>query len=105
MFFCDDETIKRYNRTFLKSRRATDVIAFYDDKRSPGYQKKYLGDIVVSVERAKDQAEAIGHSLKKELTVLIIHGILHLFGYRDTRPALKKKMFKKQEEILKSSIN
>ncbi|MFH1379755.1 MAG: rRNA maturation RNase YbeY [bacterium] len=99
--FCGNAEIKKYNRKYLQTNRCTDVIAFYDDSKLPGYQKKYLGDIIVSAEQAKIQAKQLKHSNKKELITLIIHGILHLLGYKDTSKSLKKKMFNRQEKILK----
>lgn len=99
ILFCDNRGIRTYNRKFLGRDRATDVIAFVDDKRLPAYQKNYLGDMVISVDRARSQAKVLRHSIRKELSVLIIHGILHLSGYDDTTPIKKGKMFRKQEEI------
>lgn len=99
ILFCDNRSIRTYNRKFLGRDRATDVIAFSDDKRLPAYQKNYLGDMVISVDRARSQAKVLRHSIRKELSVLIIHGILHLLGYDDTTPIKKGKMFRKQEEI------
>lgn len=99
LFFCSDRMIRRYNRRFLKRDRPTDVIAFVDDKRLPGYQPRYLGDVVISVDRANIQARERRHTLKEELCILIIHGILHLKGYRDDRLRLRKKMFSMQETI------
>jgi len=103
-FFCDNKTIQNYNRIYLKKYSRTDVMAFADSSKFPGYDKKYLGDIVISVEQAREQAKAMGHSVKKELVVLVVHGILHLLGYDDTKPLLRKKMFKKQETIVNKII-
>ena len=102
ILFCGDTAIRTYNRIFLKRNRATDVIAFYDNKNLPGFQKDYLGDIAISVDRAKSQAKQMGHPVKKELSILVIHGILHLLGYEDTTSTGKKRMFNKQDEIYKA---
>jgi probable rRNA maturation factor len=104
VLLCDNKTIRGFNRRFLKRNRPTDVIAFYTTRNFPADQKNYIGDLIVSVEQARRQAQEQGHSLLQELRILIIHGMLHLKGYQDTTPALKKKMFKRQEDILNKVI-
>lgn len=70
-----DKRIAEMNRKYRNKRGSTDVLSFsYDDS-------EYLGDIIISVETAKRQAEEMGHSLERELKVLLIHGFLHLLGY------------------------
>ncbi len=93
--FMDSKEMRALNKKFLGHDYDTDVISFpYDEKPA-------FGDIFVSVPQAKRQATQIGHSLLAEILTLIIHGVLHLRGYRDDKPALKKKMFKEQDRLLK----
>lgn len=93
-----DRVIRRYNRRFLHRDRPTDVIAFQGER--PGRVKTpFLGDIVVSLERAKKQAVLYKSTFKRETYLYLIHGILHLMGYDDhTKPA------RRRMEILQSSF-
>lgn len=59
-----------------------------------------LGDIIISLERAREQAEEYGHSLKREIAFLTAHSMLHLLGYDHMEPEEEKEMFAKQKEIL-----
>jgi probable rRNA maturation factor len=59
-----------------------------------------LGDIIISVEKAKEQAEEYNHSFERELGFLAVHGLLHLLGYDHMTEQDEKEMFQKQEEIL-----
>jgi probable rRNA maturation factor len=75
----DADHIKRLNARFAGNDYATDVLAFpmmEDDEAT-----SMLGDVVISPEVAKQNAERLGHSLDEELEVLIVHGTLHLLGY------------------------
>ena len=62
--------------------------------------KRILGDIYISVDKAKQQSKEYGHSLKRELSFLSVHGLLHLLGYDHMTKEEEKIMFKKQELIL-----
>lgn len=97
----DNKYIKNLNRKYRKVNRATDVIAF-SMKEGPRWPV-FLpcgGDIFVSIEKAKKQAKEFKHSLKKEMTILIIHGVLHLFGYDHIKKKDAVIMEKKGKEIL-----
>ena len=97
-----DEKIRELNRDFRKTNRPTDVLAFCQDKTARGNNLPVLlGDVAISVDQARYQAESLGHSFKEELAILLSHGILHLLGYEDYKAKSKKKMFKKQDELLK----
>src|SRR3972149_7028579 len=92
--FIDNKTIKKLNRQFLRHDYITDVIAFpFDDGG-------LLGDVVVSVERASDEARRRGITTREEILRYVVHGVLHLVGYRDKRPADRKRMWARQEGIV-----
>jgi probable rRNA maturation factor len=90
----DDATIARLNRRYLGHRGATDVLTF------PADGPPVLGEIVISVERARAQAVALGHPLWRELALLVIHGVLHLRGDDDRTPAAAARMHRRAEAIL-----
>lgn len=92
--FAVDSEIKALNKKYRGKDRPTDVLSF------PLGEKGILGDIVISVERARAQAEAFGTSFKSEVELYIIHGALHLLGYDDETPAAAKAMRKKEKELL-----
>jgi probable rRNA maturation factor len=73
----DERGIRRLNARFLGQRRATDVLSFPGGDGARGF----LGDIAISVEAAKKNAQREGHSLVEEIKLLILHGLLHLLGY------------------------
>lgn len=75
----DDRELERLNRTFLGNDYATDVLSF------PSGDSGSLGDIAISVQRAQEQAAALGHETADELKVLMLHGLLHLLGYDHER--------------------
>ena len=93
-----DAEIKNLNKKYRKKDRVTDVLAF--DYGLPGGQ----GEIFICLSQAKRQAKKLGHSLKKELATLLIHGILHLAGYRDNTKNNKERMNKMQEIIWRKVI-
>ncbi len=103
----DNEQIHQLNKQFRNIDRATDVLSFplidfQKEQLPPDNVKVYLGDIVISIERAAEQAIEYGHSLQREIGFLTAHSMLHLLGYDHMLPEEEKIMFKKQEEILKS---
>lgn len=84
--------------------RATDVLSFpmFDDDYSDD-ECCILGDIVLSLERADEQAVQYGHSFEREVAFLVVHSMLHLLGYdHELSPDAEKEMFWRQEEILKT---
>lgn len=99
LVFLSDRQIRRVNKRYLRHDRPTDVLAFgYGKKRS---LRNSSGDILISLDTARRQAKKEGHSLLKELKVLMIHGLLHLIGYNDHRPRDRKRMWRKTETLLK----
>jgi probable rRNA maturation factor len=106
--FVNNEKIKEINRDYRNKNQATDVISFAMEEMGEGemeiiYEEdapRMLGDIIISVPKAIEQAEEYGHSLKRELGFLALHGLLHLLGYDHESEAEEKEMFDKQKEIL-----
>lgn len=98
----DDTYIHRLNLEYREIDRPTDVITFaLEDYEDVIYEDmRVLGDIYISIDRAREQADLYGHSLKRELSFLAIHGFLHLLGYDHMNPEDEKVMFEKQELIL-----
>lgn len=101
----DNEEIREINNKFRNIDRATDVLSFplidYEIEKLPDDGSKiYLGDIIISIERAEEQALEYGHSLDREIGFLTAHSMLHLLGYDHMVPEEEKVMFAKQEEIL-----
>jgi len=95
--FCDNKFIKKLNRHYFKKNTSTDVISFYlRDEFSP----YFLGEVIVSVEKALDNSKIYGTSWQREITLYIIHGILHLVGFKDYKKSDKNRMERKQKEIL-----
>jgi probable rRNA maturation factor len=104
--FVDDATIHELNRTYRAVDRPTDVLSFAmleGDESFPIVDEiVMLGDIVVSVDTAKVQADEYGHSLERELAFLLVHGFLHLNGYDHQDDESEREMFGLQEDILQS---
>ena len=95
-----DEELHRLNRQFLEIDAPTDVLSFPADFIDPDSHHPYLGDILVSVERACQQADLQGHSASQELLLLIVHGILHLLGHDHAEDAERERMWALQDQIL-----
>ncbi len=93
----DNTEIKELNQRYRQLASATDVLAFpIADELVP----HLLGDVVISVAQAQIQAVEEGHSLKKELTILLAHGILHLLGYTDYNEDETAIMFQRQQQLV-----
>ena len=97
--FVSKAEIKKLNRQYFRKNRITDVIAL-EYKKNDSFYKDYLGDIIIAPEIAKLNAAIYGVKFSDELSLYVIHGILHLLGYDDTTAALKKRIEKKQQEII-----
>lgn len=77
----DDESMRDFNRRFRRVDATTDVLAFPAEAGDDEESGHYLGDLVISVERAAEQARELGHALEAEVEVLALHGVLHLLGH------------------------
>jgi probable rRNA maturation factor len=107
--FVDNETIQEINREYRSIDKPTDVISFALEEMGEDEVEivgddlpRVLGDIIISIPKAKEQAEEYGHSFMRELGFLAVHGFLHLLGYDHETPEDEKKMFTRQKEILEA---
>ncbi|MGG3161784.1 rRNA maturation RNase YbeY [Geobacillus stearothermophilus] len=105
--FVDNERIRLMNRDYRGKDAPTDVLSFALEEEGEGEvdiigadMPLVLGDIVISIPKAKEQAEEYGHSFMRELGFLAVHGFLHLLGYDHETEEEERVMFAKQEEIL-----
>lgn len=105
--FVDNDRIREINKEYRHKDSATDVISFAleemgeDEVEIVGAEMpRMLGDIIISIERTKEQAEEYGHSFDRELGFLALHGFLHLLGFDHMNEEDEKLMFTKQKEIL-----
>ena len=97
----DNEYIHKLNRDYRNIDRETDVITFaLEDDKTFNPDIRILGDVYISIDKAKSQSEEYGHSLKRELCFLAVHGMLHLLGYDHMEKEDERVMFNLQEEIL-----
>jgi len=105
--FVDNEKIQEINREYRGKDKPTDVISFALEEMGEGEieiigidMPPVLGDIIISVPKAREQAEEYGHSFMRELGFLAVHGFLHLLGYDHETEEEEKEMFSKQSRIL-----
>lgn len=105
--FVDIEEIQSLNKEYRGIDRPTDVISFAlnDEVENEleiigGDDINYIGDIIICIDIAKEQAEEYNHSFERELGFLTVHGFLHLLGYDHLTEEEEKEMFSKQEDIL-----
>jgi probable rRNA maturation factor len=96
----NDERLHELNREYLDIDAPTDVLSFPSDEIDPESSALYLGDVIISYQRATAQAKASGHGLKDELQLLTVHGVLHLLGYDHVEPDQKEAMWAVQADIL-----
>lgn len=102
IIFVDDDEIHRLNRDYRQVDRITDVISFaFEDSDDLVYNDiRVLGDIYICIPQMKRQAINYGHSEKRELSFLAVHGLLHLLGYDHITSEDEKVMFGLQELML-----
>ncbi|MBO0996536.1 rRNA maturation RNase YbeY [Bacillus sp. SD075] len=105
--FVDNGRIREINKEYRHKDSATDVISFALEEMGENEVEivgaempRMLGDIIISIERTKEQAEEYGHSFDRELGFLALHGFLHLLGFDHMNEEDEKVMFAKQKEIL-----
>ena len=107
--FVDDEEIHKLNRQFRNIDRATDVLSFplgengvYDVNHDTG--AKMLGDIVISIPHAIDQADRYGHTLQREIGFLTVHSMLHLLGYDHVNGGIESVRMREKEETVLTKL-
>ena len=105
VIFVDNQRIRELNNQYRNKDSATDVLSFpmgvngeYDLDEDNGC--KVLGDIVISMERAMEQAELYGHSLQREVAYLTVHSMLHLLGYDHETSGLEAVRMREKEEAV-----
>ena len=95
----DRDEIRRLNGVYRGLDQVTDVLSFELNETLPE-GGTYLGDVVIALPVAQEQADAGGHALLAELSLLVIHGVLHLLGYDHADSGAKDEMWSRQAEIL-----
>ena len=100
----DNTYIRMLNREYRGTDQPTDVLAFPMEPDRDGSGEPALGDIVISVERAREQARQFRHPLRREVALLAVHGLLHLLGYEDETEAGASAMWSRQKTLLEKIL-
>ncbi len=102
IIFVDNNYIRELNKNYRNIDKPTDVITFAleDEKDMITENIRVLGDIYISIDKAKEQAIEYKHSLTREISFLVVHGFYHLLGYDHIKEEDEKIMFEKQDELL-----
>lgn len=99
--FVGEEQIKEINKNYRGIDKVTDVISFaFEDGKNYQEEVRVLGDIFICIPKMIEQASLYGHSRKRELSFLTVHGLLHLLGYDHQTKEEEEIMFSRQELIL-----
>lgn len=101
----DDASIRKLNKAYRGLDEATDVLSFENDFIDLETGARFIGDIVISIEKAQAQAAERGFSLQEELEMLLVHAVLHLNGYDHLEEADLEEMGSLQDEILIAIAN
>lgn len=96
----DDAQLRELNREYLGLDAPTDVLSFPSSEIDPETGIPYFGDILISIPRAVQQAQAAGHPVEAEVQLLVVHGTLHLLGHDHAEAEEKSRMWKAQTEVL-----
>ncbi|TRZ98216.1 MAG: rRNA maturation RNase YbeY [Nitrospiraceae bacterium] len=100
-----DRRMRALNRRYRKKDRTTDVLAFpMHEGRFSRFRGSLLGDVVISMPTAKRQASEFGHSLRDEITRLLVHGVLHLLGYDHERSERDAALMARKEKAVLRAI-
>lgn len=97
----DDAQLQALNDEYLGIDAPTDVLSFPADFIDPDSNRRYYGDILISVPRAQAQAESAGQPVQDEILLLTVHGVLHLLGHDHAEADEKQRMWAAQDEILR----
>ncbi len=99
-----NRAIRQLNKEWMSKDRPTDVLSFPLALEPPDEDQPWeLGEIVISVEKASEQAQEYGHTFEREMAFLFVHGALHVFGFDHMTPPDEKEMFARQKKILQSA--
>lgn len=98
--FLDNKRIRELNKKYKRSNRPTDVLSF--GMKRDEFGLPFYGEIIISLDRALENSKIFGTEFNSEVTLYIIHGILHLFGYDDETVSEKRRMSGRQLQILES---
>jgi probable rRNA maturation factor len=96
----DDAQLRELNRDYLGVDAPTDVLSFPASETDPETGTPYLGDILISIPRAMQQAQAAGHPVEAEVQLLVVHGTLHLLGHDHAEADEKARMWEAQAEVM-----
>jgi probable rRNA maturation factor len=110
LVIANDELLHQLNRDYRSIDAPTDVLSFAAQEEAEGQDvfvsapeaQNYLGDVVISFPTAERQAAAVGHSVAEELSLLAVHGVLHLLGYDHASEEEEADMWARQSQILAS---
>ena len=107
--FVNNEQIKELNNKYRQKNVPTDVLSFpmgkdgvYDEDPATGV--KILGDVIISLEKAQEQAQKYGNTLQKEISHLTVHGVLHLLGYVHENGGIEKVKMRDKEELIMAKM-
>jgi len=98
LVFVTGERIKSFNKKFLHRNYSTDVLAF--ERQGKRKQGEIRGDIVISIDTARKNAQRFKTSLAYEIVLYVVHGILHLLGFDDHKPTDIKKMRREEQKLM-----
>ena len=98
----NDDTIKSLNQQFRGIDQVTDVLSFPANEVDPQTGEEYIGDVILSYQQVERQARIAGNNLVDEITLLVIHGVLHLLGFDHDSSEKKENMWSIQNKILRS---
>ena len=96
----DNARLHELNLNYLGIDSPTDVLSFPASETDPETGGRYIGDILISIPRAQEQANAAGHPLESEVQLLVVHGVLHLLGHDHAQVEEKRRMWEAQAGIL-----
>jgi probable rRNA maturation factor len=99
-----DDEVRKLNYGFRGIDQTTDVLSFNQDVVDLETSRFYLGDIIISLDRVRQQASENSHTMNEECTLLAVHGTLHLLGYDHATQDEKEEMWKMQEKVLKQVL-
>lgn len=96
----DDTQLRELNKQYLGIDAPTDVLSFASSEIDPETNAPYIGDVILSIPRAMEQARAAGHSVEAEAQLLVVHGTLHLLGHDHAESEEKARMWQAQAEVM-----